>query len=282
MSTPMTLTRTHRLYARPTLRTITVAALVVNALLFGFDVFSSGPDGINVTHVIISLVVAGIVATRLRWAPALGALLCALQLVEGYIFVGSMLTEPDSAATFAFGAIFFAISIVGLVAGVGATVQNYRAPRSRPFVDPSAPRWTYPTLLAFTALTLGGILTTAIQPRSILSGVSPEALAALPALTARNYSFDRPKITAKVGESVALRLDNADTTTHYFEIDEFNVHALMPPGRSNMTLFTPTQPGVYRFYCTPQPTNRRARAWSARWWSRPDMEAIVCVDGLGR
>src|SRR6266542_6461509 len=134
MSTPMILTDTHRTYTRPTLRTITVAALVVNALLFLFDVFSSGPDPINLTHVIISLVVAGIAALRFRWAPAFGALLCAALLVEGYVFLGHMLTEPDSTATFAFAAVFFAITVVGLIAGVGATVQNYRAPRSGPFV----------------------------------------------------------------------------------------------------------------------------------------------------
>src|SRR6476661_8252487 len=120
MSTLMAETRTYRLSARPTLRMITIAALVANALLFLFDVFSSGPDGINVNHVIISLVVAGIMALRFRWVPALGALLCALQLVEGSIFLGSMLTEPDSTFSFAFAAIFFAISIIGLVAGIGA------------------------------------------------------------------------------------------------------------------------------------------------------------------
>jgi heme/copper-type cytochrome/quinol oxidase subunit 2 len=243
--------RSPRLYAWPTLRTIVVAALVVNALSFLFDMFLVGPNEINVSHVIIELVVAGIAALRLRWGPAIGALLCAALLVEGYIFVGRELTEPSSAATFASVAIFFATAVVGLVAGIGATVQNYRAPRSRPFVDPPAPGWAYPVMLGLTALTLGGILTTAIQPPRVLPGVSPQALAALPALTAKGYDFDQPKITAKVGESVALRLDNADATAHYFEIDEFNVRALMPPGESNLALFTPTQPGEYRFYCAP-------------------------------
>jgi heme/copper-type cytochrome/quinol oxidase subunit 2 len=247
----MVATRTLGLYARPTLRTIAVAALVINALTFLFDMFAVGPDEINVTHVIIELVVAGIVALRFRWAPAIGALLCAALLVEGYIFVGRELTEPTSAAIFASVAIFFATAVAGLVAGIGATVQNYRVSRSRPFVDPPAPLWAYPVMLGLTALTFGGILTTTIQPHGVLPGVSPEALAALPALTAKDYGFDRPKISAKVGESVALRLDNADATTHYFEIDELNVHALMPPGKSNMTLFMPTQPGVYRFYCAP-------------------------------
>src|SRR5262249_38136393 len=151
-----------------------------------------------------------IAAIRVRWVPALGALLGVLQLVEGYIFLGSMLTQPDSAAAFAFAAIFFAISLVGLVAGIGATVQNYRRPRSRPLVDPSAPAWIYPSLLALAALVLGGTLSTATQAGGILPGFSPEALAALPALRAKDYQFDQSKITARVGETVVLRLDNAD------------------------------------------------------------------------
>jgi plastocyanin len=251
MSTPMVATRTLRLSVRPTLRAITIAALALNALLFGIDVLSSGPDGINVTHVIISLVVAGIAALRFRWVPALGALLCALQLIEGYIFLGNMLTDPDSAATFAFAALFFAITIVGLVAGVGATVQNYRAPRSRPFVDPLAPRWIYPALRALAALVLGGILTTAIQPHGVSTSFSPELMAALPALQAKDYLFDQSIIRAKVGETVALRLDNADGSTHYLDIDELNVHTTIPAGKSNVALFKPTQPGTYTFYCHP-------------------------------
>lgn len=251
MSTPMTLTATHRPYARPTLRMITIAALIANALLFFLDGLSSGLDEMHVTHVIVSLVVAGIIALRLRWVPALGALLFALQLLEGAIFLGSMLTEPGSTFTFAFAAIFFALSISGLITGAGATVQNYRAPRSRPFVDPPAPRWIYPAVLAFAALVIGGILTTAIQPRGTLPSFSPEALATLPALRAKEYQFDKKEIVAKVGETVLIRLDNADAATHYFDIDELNVHALIPDGKSNVVLFRPTQPGTYTFYCHP-------------------------------
>jgi FtsP/CotA-like multicopper oxidase with cupredoxin domain len=180
------------------------------------------------------------------------------------MFLGSMLTEPDSAGTFAFAAIFFAISVVGLVAGVGATVQNYRAPCSHPFVDRSAPPWTYSALLALAALILGGILSTAIQPRGISPSFSPEALAALPALTAKDFLFAQPEIRAKVGETVVLRLDNADTTTHQLDIDEFNVHAFMPAGKSNIALFKPTQPGTYTFYTWPcsGPCCPSSRAWN--------------------
>jgi plastocyanin len=161
------------------------------------------------------------------------------------------LTQPDSAGTFAFAALFFAISLVMLVAYVGALVQNYRAPRSRPFVSPPAPAWGYPALLALAAVVSRAILSTAIQPRGTLPGVSPETLAALPGLTAKDYSFATPILTVKAGETVALRLDNADSSTHYLDIDELNVHAIMPAGKSNVALFAPTEPGRYTFYCHP-------------------------------
>lgn len=259
MSTPLAIARPNQLSIRPTLRAITIAALLANALLFVYDSFAGGPTDINLPHVIASLVVAGVVALRFRWTPVLGALVGALQIVEGSIFLRSMLTEPDSAAAFAFAALFFAISIVGLVAGIGATVQGYRAPRARPLVSPPAPAWSYPALFGLGALVLGGILTTAIQPHGVSPSFSPEAVAALPTLTAKGDTFDRREITAKVGETVVLRLDNADTTTHYLDIDEFNVHALIPAGKSNVALFKPTQPGTYTFYCHPH-ADKDARA----------------------
>jgi hypothetical protein len=201
MSTPMVAIQGQQFAIRPTLRTIAVAAMLANALLFLFEIFSSGPDEISVPHVILSLVIAGVAALRFRWTPVLAALVGALQLIEGYIFLGSSLTQPDSATTFAFAALFFAISIVALIAGIGATVQNYRAPRSRPLVSPPAPAWTYPALLGLATLVLGGIVSTAIQPRGMSPSFSPEALATLPALTAKGDQFDRREITAKVGET---------------------------------------------------------------------------------
>lgn len=251
MNTPLVVAQPQVRMRRPTLRMITVMAFLINALLWVFDVFVNGPNDLNVAHVLIPLVVAGIVTWRRRWTPALGAVVGGLLVLEGYVFIRDMLIQPATAREFADAAIFFGSATVGLIAGIGATVQNYRAPRSRPFVDQNAPSWAYSALFAFVALVLGGILTTAIQPRSTIPGVSPETLATLPALQAKDYLFTQPEIHARVGETVTLRLDNADTSTHYLDIDEFNVHAIMPAGKSNLTIFTPTQPGTYTFYCRP-------------------------------
>src|SRR4029453_11481663 len=105
MSTPITLTAPQPWYVRPTLRALTVAALVINALSFVPYLVSSSPtipDAISLTHIIPTLVVAGIVASRLRWVPALGALLGGLLLLEAYVFLTDMLVQPTSAADFAF------------------------------------------------------------------------------------------------------------------------------------------------------------------------------------
>jgi plastocyanin len=251
MDTPLAVPHLHARLGWPSLRAVTIAALILNALVFAPDLVASGPNGLNLGHIIPPLVFAGLVAIRRRWTPALGALLGALWLVDAAIFLTSLLVQPDSVASFAFAALFFATSLVALVAGVAATVQSYRVPHSRPFVDPPAPLVALAALLAFAALVLGGILTTAIQPRGELPGVSPEALAALPALTTRDYQFDQTTITARVGQTVALRLDNADSSAHSLDIDEFDVHVPMPAGKSSLALFTPTEPGTYTFYCRP-------------------------------
>ena len=81
MSTSAILTRAYRPYVRPTLRTITATAILLNGLLFVFDLFANGPNPINLSHIIPSLVFAAIVASRFRWTPALGALISAILLV---------------------------------------------------------------------------------------------------------------------------------------------------------------------------------------------------------
>jgi uncharacterized cupredoxin-like copper-binding protein len=62
-------------------------------------------------------------------------------------------------------------------------------------------------------------------------------------------TFDQTELQARVGETVALRLENNDTQTHSFDIDAFDVHVAMPTNMPALALFTPTAPGSYTFYC---------------------------------
>jgi hypothetical protein len=63
-----------------------------------------------------------------------------------------------------------------------------------------------------------------------------------------NERFDQSELRAKVGENVALRLENRDAGAHSFDIDVLNVHAAMPSGKPALALFTPTALGSYSFY----------------------------------
>jgi hypothetical protein len=96
MDTPLVVSRPQAQLRRPSLRMITIAALVLNALVFTSDLIASGPNGLNLGHIIPPLVFAGLVAIRRRWTPALGALLGAVWLQDAFIFLTDMLVQPDA------------------------------------------------------------------------------------------------------------------------------------------------------------------------------------------
>ena len=47
-----------------------------------------------------------------------------------------------------------------------------------------------------------------------------------------------------------MRFDNQDRAAHQFDVDEFNVHAPIPGGKTSLALCKPTKPGTYTFYCS--------------------------------
>lgn len=191
-----------------------------------------------------ALVVAALVAgLRRRWAPLLGALYWALALAANAPYVAYDLAHPEFRASFALSVVQSATALIGLAAGIGATVQNYQTPAAGRL---AAPRWFFTGLVTLVGLCLGVLLVGAL-PRG--SGVSAVALAELPALTTANFQFDQTALRATAGEAVALRLDNQDGSGHSFDIDELDVHVSMPPGEPALALFTPTTPGTYTFYC---------------------------------
>ena len=193
---------------------------------------------------VISLVVAGIVALGWHWAPLLGALWSAFLVVGNTREIGYSLSHPAELRGFVFIVFMLAMASIGLVAGIAAVVQNRRGQRA-------APRTLAAALTGLAGVCLGAVLVAAVAAGGVNAGVSPETLSALPALTTANFAFDQPELRVKVGETVALRLENADSEGHSFDIDELNVHALIPTGESSLALFKPTKAGTYTFYCAP-------------------------------
>jgi plastocyanin len=190
------------------------------------------------------LAVAAIVASGLRWAPALAAVYSVLLLLAYSDFISGELNWPTS-FMFRPTMLVAGFAIVAVVAGILATAQNYRsAPAAR-----QIPRW----FIAFAAAVMGvvaGLIVLAAVPRSgVYADVSPQALAAMTSITVRDNAFDDAELHARVGENVALRFENAGRAPHSFDIDEMDIHAPIEPAGQGVAIFTPTEPGTYVFYC---------------------------------
>jgi plastocyanin len=253
MSTPLVATRSWSLKPLSALRLWTIVGLagVMSALIYlqaagiGFDPLVSG-------FVLLALIIAAAVAVGWRWAPLLGALWSMLLLAAFGPFMLYDLTHPAVFDHFALAVPVIACLVATVVAGIGATVQHERSRRrADPITEPrQAPRWLLVFLGALTGLCLGALIVASMAAGTSEGGVSAEAIAKLPALAAANERFATTELRAKVGETVALRLENKDASSHSFDIDELNVHTLMPVGTPALALFTPSAPGSYTFYCS--------------------------------
>ena len=247
MSTGLVVPHTQGRTRLPTLRAVMIAGLVGNVLV------NVVLQAAIVRHLIpplaiimaLTLVVAGVCATRWRWAPHLAVLWCVLSVVPGLEPYSLNLTHPAETGMFIATLLSLALLLVTVVAGLAAMISG-----DRQVAEERAPSWLRGFLVGLATFVLGGSLVAAI-PQDTAAGVSPAALSALPALTTKDFAFDQPEIRANVGETVALRLDNADTSMHYLDIDELNVHAPMPSGKSSLAIFKPTQAGTFTFYCHP-------------------------------
>lgn len=102
--------------------------------------------------IIPALIVAGLIAGRVRWAPALGAVAALLTIIlylmdpnglyilmhPGYSFIDFLPEVPA-----------LAFALIAIVTGFGATVQNFRRNAPRP------QRWLQPVLIGFTGIVVG-------------------------------------------------------------------------------------------------------------------------------
>ncbi len=244
----ISMVRTRRFERMPvgTLGKLTIVALSGLALVLAYFQVAIAKEFVMDLTVIggIMLLMAGLITTGWRWTPFLGALISFLAVAGNRAGVIYDLTHPESFHTFAPVVVTVALALVGMVSGIGATVQNYRC------ADRRTPRRTAAALAALIGLCLGAILVAALPREAASAGVSQEVLAQLPAITIPGFHFDRNGVQAQAGETVALRLDNKHIAPHTFDIDELNVHVPVAAGESGLVLFTPREPGSYTFYCS--------------------------------
>jgi plastocyanin len=246
MSTPMAVSHTQGRRHPSTLRSVMITGLVgnvvVNTILQALILQTMiVPLAIIMA---LTLLVAGVCATRWRWAPHLAVFWCVVSVVPGLEPYTYDLTHPAETGTFIATLVSLVLLLVTVVAGVAATVSS-----ERQVADGRAPRWLKGFLGGTATFVLGASLVAMIPVADVTAGVSAETLAQLPALASGRNTFDQAELRAKVSQTVALRLENSDTQTHSFDIDALDVHVPMPSSMPVLALFMPSAPGTYTFYC---------------------------------
>lgn len=106
---------------------------------------------------IIMLIAGGMTLTGLRWAPLLAAILMLSFQALHWAFAGSVdlyqLTHPAETAPFLNTFLQYVLVFLGVIAGVGATVQNYRNE------DRGTPCWLSPLVACLAGTVLGAAIT---------------------------------------------------------------------------------------------------------------------------
>lgn len=197
---------------------------------------------------LISLLLAALVAGRpfggWRWTPLLGMVWSVVLFLVNRDRILYELAHPENVHLFAWQLLMLAFMATAIVAGIGATIENYRNSASERF-----PRWVPWSFTAMAGLLVGAVLVAAIPRTGSGVQVSPAVLSQLPMIPID--VFKGGEIRVKAGQLTALRLDNPDGIGHSFDVDELNVHVSLPGGSESLALFTAETPGTYTFYCAP-------------------------------
>jgi plastocyanin len=148
---------------------------------------------------VASFVVAGLVVTRVRWTPALGAVFGAGVWIGGLSsqqYSLYHLTHPQEGGPFIVSVLIYVLAIITIVAGSVATMQNYRGGRRL------APRWTS----AFLGVMAGFVVGATAVSLLVLSGNTPTAQASTEPGTVHMgiASFSQPTVTIAKGTVLKL------------------------------------------------------------------------------
>ena len=115
-----------------------------------------------------------IVATRKRWAPLLGIVYWALFFAGGGQYIAYDLTHPDG-GNFGPAVGMMLLAVPGVIAALGATVQNYRRDPAAPAGEGlHTPRWFTTALIGLVSLSIGAVLVSAVPHADAAAGVSPQ------------------------------------------------------------------------------------------------------------
>jgi plastocyanin len=223
---------------------VTIAALLLNALAYtAYQLFALLLSQVFVPTYFIgsipAVLAAGLVAARWRWTPAWGA---ATVLMTSTIFLSVPIiqyyfTHPgNNPAYFIAGVLSLACALIAVVAGLGATLQNYRTSppglSARASVRP-APSWLRPLLTALSSLVVGMSLVALIVAANPQASEASSTTTGEPTVHMAGVNFVQNVVLVPKGSK--LLLVNDTTVEHMLENGSWS---------SSGTVVTTAEPGA--------------------------------------
>jgi len=242
---------------------LTVAALIGFPLLLSTDFFRHGVNGANLLFTGIALLLAGIptgiiVATRWRWSPLLGVLVCGLILATSIPTVLYALSHPNETYLFAFNVVFLALTVSAMGGGIGATIQNYRSAQ-RPH---RAPQWLGGAVSGLAGLVVGMLLVSLIVAANPLASAASATSNGEPVVHMASDHFVQNVVLVPKGSKLLLVDDGS--IEHVLQNGRWDTngtpHPAAEPGAPAMRNVDITGgsreigpfpiAGIYHLYCT--------------------------------
>ncbi len=186
-----------------------------------------------------ALLAAGLVATRWRWTPAVGA---ALVLTTSTIFfltplVQYHLTHPGyNPAAFIAGVLSQACALIAVVAGLSATLQNERTSppglSARASVRPAS-SWLRPLLTALSGVVVGMSLVALIVAANPQASGASSTTTGEPTVHMGSVTFVQNVVLVPKGSKLLI-------------VNDTNVEHILQNGSwtSSGTVVTPAEPGA--------------------------------------
>jgi plastocyanin len=211
--------------------------VAIVAVLMSWLIITGDFDPFALIFVGVFLLVAALIATGWRWAPALALVPAAFILLFLGPAVGFLIQRPNT-GDFAMTSIIVLLAALAGIAGITGTIGNYRRQTT------TAPGWLRYLLYGMGALVLI-ILVLAALP----DAKAGRDVAGATEINVAEFSFPSEGIRSRAGEEVVLRFVNEDSATHSFDIDALGIHETLPGSTTTLVRFTPAEPGIYSFYC---------------------------------
>ena len=207
--------------------------------------------------VVLALIVASLIAGRVRWTPALAAVqapLTATLFLANPNAQDNLIHPGSSFIDFIAEVIALGFVLVVVVAGVGATVQNYRGSAPRP------QRWLQPFLTGLTGIVVGMLIVSALATANpVTSSASSTGGEATVHMTAHSFAQD----VVLVSKGSRLLVVNDTSVEHILQNGMWTnntPHTITEPGAPvvhNMDITGGSvqigpfiTAGIYHIYCT--------------------------------